>query len=538
MYRTDPVLRVGSLCCLTLLACLASALGPSPVWSQVSYQRIEGAAPRNIIFILCDDHRWDALGFLGHPFLRTPNMDRLAREGAYVRQAFVTTSLCSPSRASILTGLYAHKHEVVDNYHPVREDLLFFPQLLRAAGYETAFVGKWHMGGLQDEPQRGFDHWISFKGQGMYLPPDHPRRNEGRFVPQSSDDGYNVNGTRRIPQKGYITDELTDFALEWLSSRTGRKPFMLYLSHKAVHADFIPADRHRDVYRNAPFRLPATYADTPDNYRLKPRWVKDQRNSRHGVDFAYYGNLDLERYYKRYCESLLAVDESIGRILASLEQSGRLSSTLVVYMGDNGFLFGEHGLIDKRNAYEPSMRVPLLAHCPEMIKPGTVIDEVVANIDIAPTLLEAAGIARPPHMDGASFLSLVKGEQIPWRDSLLYEYFWEWNYPHTPTTHAVRDRRYKFIRYHGVWDLEELYDLQDDPHEQHNLVFHPEHAERVAVMRQQLFSLLRESDGMSLRLLPDRGQSFYHRRPDGARPADFPEPFYEQPSYGVKKQPR
>jgi N-acetylglucosamine-6-sulfatase len=462
-------------------------------------------------------------------------MDRLARNGAHLRQSFVTTSLCSPSRASILTGLYAHNHQVVDNYHPVREDLLFFPQFLQAAGYETAFVGKWHMGGLQDEPQRGFDYWISFKGQGTYLPPSHPRRVEGRFVPQASDDGYNFNGRKRVPQKAYITDELTDFALDWLSSRSGNRPYLLYLSHKAVHADFIPADRHKDIYKDAPFELPATYANTPDNYRLKPRWVKDQRNSRHGVDFAYYGKLDLERYYKRYCESLLAVDESLGRILAYLEKSKQLDSTLVVYMGDNGFLFGEHGLIDKRNAYETSMRVPLLVHCPEIIEPGTVVDQVVANIDIAPTLLEAGGIAKPEHMDGDSFLGLVQGDTVEWRTSLLYEYFWEWNYPHTPTTHALRDQRYKYIRYHGVWDLEELYDLQTDPHEQRNLIFRPEQAERVTAMKQQLFELLRASGGMSLRLLPDRGNSFYHRRRDGAKSAGFPEPFYESPSYGVKK---
>jgi N-acetylglucosamine-6-sulfatase len=503
--------------------------------AELQARRLEDRQQRNIIFILCDDHRWDALGLSGHPFLKTPNMDRLARDGAHLRQAFVTTSLCSPSRASILTGLYAHRHQVVDNYHPVPEDLLFFPQYLRAVGYETAFIGKWHMGGLHDEPQRGFDFWISFKGQGMYLPPDDPRRKEGRFVPQASNDGYNFNGTKRIPQKGYITDELTDFALDWLSQRSSRRPFMLYLSHKAVHADFIPADRHKDVYKDAPFELPPTYADTEDNYRLKPRWVKDQRNSRHGVDFAYYGKMDLERYYKRYCESLLAVDESVGRILGYLEQSGQLDDTLVVYMGDNGFLFGEHGLIDKRNAYEPSIRVPLLMHCPQMIESGTVIDEVVANIDIAPTLLEAGGVAKPVHMDGDSFLRLAEGIKIPWRETLLYEYFWEWNYPHTPTTHAVRSERFKYIRYHGVWDVEELYDLQSDPLEQRNLIFDREHAEVAATMKQQLFNQLRESEGMTLKLLPDRGHSFYHRRRDGAKPAGFPEPYYEPPAYGVKK---
>ena len=215
-----------------------------------SAQGAEGERP-NIVFILADDHRYDALGFLGHPFLETPNLDRLAREGVHFQRAVVTTSLCSPSRASILTGLYAHRHGVIDNYHPIRPDLVVFPELLQRAGYETAFIGKWHMGD-SDEPQKGFDHWVAFRGQGQYYPGG---RGTSRTVPQTSDEGYNVNG-RRVPQKGYITDELTDFALEWLRGREGGKPFFLYLSHKAVHSDFVPADRHRGRYADAEVDLP------------------------------------------------------------------------------------------------------------------------------------------------------------------------------------------------------------------------------------------------------------------------------------------
>jgi N-acetylglucosamine-6-sulfatase len=235
----------------------------------------------NILFVLADDHRYDAFGFLGHPFLDTPHLDRLAREGVHFARAVVTTSLCSPSRASILTGQYAHRHGVVDNYHPIDPDQPLFPESLQKAGYQTAFIGKWHMGDT-DKPQRGFDHWVAFRGQGQYYPGD---RGTSRVVPQTSAAGYNVNGRRR-PQEGYITDELTDFALEWLDQRDPDRPFFLYVSHKAVHSDFVPADRHRGRYANAEVHLPDP-PGPPDPAADRPRWLVDQWNSRHGVGFAY-----------------------------------------------------------------------------------------------------------------------------------------------------------------------------------------------------------------------------------------------------------
>ncbi len=365
-------------------------------------QKLPGAKPRNVVFILTDDHRYDALGFLNkQSFIKTPNLDKLAKGGAYLPNAFVTTALCSPSRASILTGLYAHKHRVVDNNNPVSEELVFYPQYLQQAGYATGFFGKWHMGGEGDDPQRGFDYWVSFKGQGSYLPEKN---------------GLDVNG-KQVPQKGYITDELTDYAPDWLKSRKDDKPFMLYLSHKGVHADFVPAQRHQAAPKNEKFVPPATM--NPANIQEAPMWVQNQRNSWHGVEYPYHSDLDIEAYYKRYAETLLGVDESVGRVMDYLSGKGLLESTLIIYMGDNGFHFGEQGLIDKRTAYEASMRVPMLAHCPQLIKPGTTVNEVVANIDIAPTILEAAGLQTPKHMDGKSFLPLTQGKQIAWRDGLL-----------------------------------------------------------------------------------------------------------------------
>jgi len=472
----------------------------------------------NIIFILTDDHRYDAMGFLGHPFLETPNMDRMAEEGIYFKQAVVTTSLCSPSRASILTGMYAHNHGVVNNYNPVDPGLKFFPEYLQEAGYKTAFVGKWHMGGEVDDPQKGFDYWLSFKGQGTYWADGH---GTSRVVPQTSMDGYNING-KRVPQKGYITDELTDYALNWLGDYSEDKPFFLYISHKAVHSDFVAADRHIGRYKNEEIEFPKTFTSNKD----KPMWLINQRNSRHGMDFGYnLSDFDLSKYYKRYCETLLAVDENLGRIMQWLEKSDHFDNTIIVYMGDNGFQFGEQGLIDKRTAYEASIKVPLLMWWPGKIKQAAVIDETVANIDIAPTFLDIAGVSIPDHMDGLSAKPLIDEDKINWRKELLYEYYWERNYPYTPTTHALITDRYKFIRYQGIWDLDEFYDLQSDPEEASNLINDPALQKLIENHRIRLFELLTSTHGELMPLLPDRGLVFPLRNPEKSPPADFPESF-------------
>lgn len=498
---------------LLILAIVGCAGLPAPEASLQAESHVpeEREKPRNVIFILTDDQRYDALGFL-NPVIDTPNMDRLAKEGAYYPNAFVTTALCSPSRATILTGQYMHNHGVVDNNEPIRDGTRFFPQYLQQAGYATAFIGKWHMGGHLDDPQPGFDHWVSFKGQGDYYPrADHP---------------LNVDG-KHVPQKGYITDELTDYAIDWLDKgRDGDKPFFLYLSHKAVHADFYPAKRHEKLYSERQIPLPESYADTPENYEGKPLWVQNQRNTWHGVDFPYHMDLDLRDFLLRYYQSLAAVDDSLGRILAYLEESGELDNTVILFMGDNGFLFGEHGLIDKRNAYEESMRVPLLAMAPGLIEPGSVVDEVVANLDIAPTVLDIAGIEeKPAQFEGLSFLPLTLGRQDAnsWRKGLLYEYYWEFNYPHTPTTFALREKDYKFIMYHGVYDTEELYDLRNDPREMVNIVDRPEHRARRIAMRRRVHELLADRQGRHLVPYTEKYSSGAVLRSRDGKPAgDFP----------------
>jgi N-acetylglucosamine-6-sulfatase len=485
---------------------------------------VPGAKPRNVVFILADDHRYDAMSFMGHPIVKTPNMDRIAQHGVHLRNAFVTTALCSPSRATILTGLYAHQHRVVDNNSPVPAGTVYFPQYLQKAGYQTALFGKWHMGNDDGGPQPGFDHWVSFAGQGVYLPVTRAR-------PEVPIPGLNVNG-QRVPQKGYISDELTGYALDWLKGRDRGRPFFLYLSHKGVHSDFVPAERHKGTLASPRLQPPKSQTYSSAGEALRPRWVRDQRNSWHGVDHPYYTELDITDYFQRYAETLRGVDDSVGRVLDYLQAEGLLESTLVIYMGDNGFAFGEHGLIDKRTAYEESMRVPMIMQCPELFPGGRKVEQVVANLDIAPTVLAAAGLQAPAHMQGASMLPLGQGQPVPWRTELLYEYYWERNYPQTPTVFALRSDQYKFIRYYGIWDIDELFDLRADPLEMNNLAYEPELAQVARQMSEKMFAVLERTGGMAIPLYPDRFLLFNKRTPvDGVeRSAPFPPTLILKPS--------
>ncbi|MFP6586585.1 MAG: sulfatase, partial [Pirellulaceae bacterium] len=444
----------------SIALCIPLSAEVIPVPDTVVTQKIEGAKPRNVVFILSDDHRYDAMSFMGHPFAKTPHMDAMATSGVHLKNAFVTTSLCSPSRASILTGLYTFRHRVIDNQRSVPEGTLFFPQYLQQAGYTTGFIGKWHMGAGNDNPRPGFDYWFSFKGQGQYYPPNEK---------------YTINDNgKRVPQDGYITTLLTQHAVKFLESQTDRKkPFFLYLSHKAVHGPFTPEPKYKGTLADIPFKLPASSTLLKNNLRNRPRWLLDQRNGWHGMDFPLHSGSSVEALYKSYCEALRSVDDSIGTVMQQLKKMGIYDDTLVIYMGDNGYMFGEHGLIDKRVAYETSSRVPLLMQCPTMIKEGTVVDQVVANIDIAPTIMQAMGLQKPLHMDGESFLPLTQGTSIPWREYFLYVYYWEQNYPHTPTHFSIRGNQYKYTTYYGLWDTDELFDIQADPLEQNNLIHKP-----------------------------------------------------------------
>ena len=475
---------------LTLTSCF-SAPESSPAQSK---------SQKNIVFILSDDHRYDFMGFMDRApaFLETPNLDRLALEGMHIANAFVSTSLCSPSRASILTGQYMHHHKVVDNQRSVPPGTVFFPDYLRKGGYETAFIGKWHMGHGKDDPRPGFDYWASFKGQGKYFDPE-----------------LNINGQRK-QFKGYNADVLSRLAVTWLRERRGKdKPFLMYLSFKAVHYPFKPAPRHRGRYADKKIDYPETMANTERNYRSQPRWVRDRRYSIHGIDHMETGAFDkdpvpdFDALYRGYAEAVHSLDENIGRVMDELRAGPLGKNTLVIYMGDNGFHLGEHGFYDKRDAFETSMRVPMLAWAPGTIEAGSKTTAMVQNIDIAPTLLDIAGVKAPStaKFDGSSFAPILRGEKIEWRKHILYEYHWEWNFPATPTTFAIRTDRYKYVYYHGTWDIDGFYDLQTDPIERHNLITVPAYQKQIASMRKRLFDQLHESGGMSMPL----------RRPTGGR---------------------
>jgi N-acetylglucosamine-6-sulfatase len=467
-----------------------------PVFSQnaeknvrsLALNKIQSVKPRNIIFILSDDHRYDFIGFTGKlPWLKTPNLDRLYHQGAYFQNAFVTTALCSPSRASILTGTFSHVHTIVDNASPEPVNNTYFPQYLQKGGYQTSFFGKWHMGeeAAADNPRPGFDHWESFKGQGVYYNPT-----------------LNINGKQvAYRDSTYITDLLTEHAITWLQSRDKSKPFFLYLSHKAVHAPMAPAKRHSGMYKYKKYPLPSTYYQTQtDEYKKLqwPEWVKQQRYSWHGVDYMYHSHQGIEELVQSYCETLMGVDESVGAVLDYLAKEGLDKNTLVIYMGDNGFSFGEHGLIDKRHFYEESAKVPFLAYCPELFAGKQTVTNMIQNIDVAPTILTAAGLKPPSNMPGKSFLPLLKGDTTHWRDKIFYEYYWEYDFPMTPTVFGVRSDKFKYIRYYGIWDTNELYNIETDPSETHNLIHDPKYANVVQSMTNDLWDWLEQTKGMQI----------------------------------------
>ena len=496
---------------LSTQASLAADVVPVP--TEVNATKAADAKPRNVVFILSDDHRYDAMSFMGHPFAKTPHMDAMAAHGVHLKNAFVTTSLCSPSRASILTGLYTFRHRVIDNQRPVPQGTLFFPQYLQKAGYKTGFIGKWHMGHASDEARPGFDYWFSFKGQGRYYPPA-----VGNYT-------INDNG-KRVSQDGYITTLLTRKAIEFLKQTDRKQPFFLYLSHKAVHGPFTPEPKYEGSLADEPFDFPASSERLKDNRLNRPRWLLDQRNSWHGMDFPLHTATSVEDYYKSYCEALRSVDDSIGTVMNQLKEMGIYEDTLVIYMGDNGYMFGEHGLIDKRVAYETSSRVPMLMQCPNLFEGGSSVEQVVANIDIAPTVMQAMGLEKPAHMDGQSFISLAQGKSTPWRDYFLYCYYWEQNYPQTPTHFSLRGDKYKYTTYYGVWDTDELFDIQADPGEQNNLIHDPEFAKTKLQMQARLYSMMDELGGMQIPLNAPRGNQQNKRlRSRSAEPADFPEAF-------------
>ncbi len=457
---------------------------------------LEAATP-NVIFILTDDQRWDQLGCEGHPYLKTPHIDRLAREGVRFSNMFVTTSLCSPSRASFLSGLYANTHGVTNNFTDYPRDLASFPRRLQESGYETAYIGKWHMGEADDSRRPGFDYWITHKGQGKYYGTT-----------------FNVNGTRKVVP-GYYTKVVTDMAIDWLNKKTRSKPFLLILGHKAPHTPFTAEKKYEHVFDG----IEVNYPHSAFHLEGKPEWIKQRLDTWHGIYGPLYGFrekfpdrsaaavLDFERFSKSYTASIISVDDSVGRIYETLRKKRLLEDTVIIFAGDNGMFLGEHGMSDKRAMHEPSIRVPLIVRYPKLARPGTVIDQQVLNIDLAPSVVELCHAPPLKNIHGTSWVRLLKGKTEGWRTAWYYEYNYEKQFPYTPNVRGIRTDRWKYMRYpHGDGKpdrhMAELYDLKNDPGERVNLINRPEHKELIARLKKQLDQLIAETGGKSWETMP------------------------------------
>ena len=435
------------------------------------------ASPRpNVLVIVTDDQRWDALSCLGNKMVRTPNLDRLVAEGARFANAFVTTSLCSPSRATMMSGLYAHRHGVLNNFTEYPDTLPSYPKRLREVGYETAYFGKWHMGETNDAPRSGFDFWMSHAGQGKYF-----------------DTEWNINGRRELI-KGYYTTVITEHAEKWMRAKHD-KPFVAVIGQKAPHGGPIqPEPKYEHALDDVTVTKPANFDAWRDG---KPAWLAESFPTWHGAGGPLYNIKDYDKFVRSYYGTLLSVDDSVGRIYAALKETGQLDNTILIFTSDNGFALGEHGRVDKRTAYEESLRVPLVVRYPPLIPKATVVNEMVLNLDLAPSVIELCGGKKLSDIDGRSWKPLLSGNSKGWRKSWAYFYNYESQFPYTPNVRAVRTADWKYIHYphgdgapdrHGA----ELYNLIADPGETRNLINDPAAAKKLAELKKESERLLKQ----------------------------------------------
>ncbi|RAJ69861.1 arylsulfatase A-like enzyme [Streptomyces sp. Amel2xB2] len=452
----------------------------------------------NIVLFMTDDHAVPAIGAYGSVINRTPAVDGLAADGMRFDNVFCTNAICSPARATLLTGTYSHVNGMTSLESP---DHTFdatqpsFPELLREAGYQTAIFGKWHLGHGGTSDPRGFDYWEILPEHGVYHDPT--------FLTAEGERTY----------QGYVTDIVTDLALEWLDKRDPERPFALLVQHKAPHRHFEPAERHRNLYAHEDVPVPPTLHDdlsdrgpaarearlsmadlTPEDLK-EP--VPEGLSEREEREWRY------QRYIKDYLRVVAALDENVGRVLHYLGISGLAEDTAVAYTSDHGFFLGEHGWFDKRFMYDPAMRIPLVMRWPGVVAPGSVSDDLVANVDFAPTLLELAGVEPPERMQGRSLVPLLRGESPEdWRDAVYYRYYMHLDHDHrVQASYGIRTRTHKLIRYpgHGSgasgasteqrepgW---ELFDLVRDPEELHDRYGDPEYAAVAEELKERLAQL-------------------------------------------------
>lgn len=481
---------------------------------------VEAPASRpNIVFVFSDDHAPHALSAYGSVLTETPQLDRLAREGMLFRNAFVSNSICAPSRAVLLTGKHSHINGQLTNLQVFDGGQQTFPKLLQAAGYQTAWIGKWHLESLPT----GFDHWQILPGQGDYYRPE--------FITPSGS----------VEIEGYVTDIITDLSLDWLrSSRDPDRPFMLVYSHKAPHRNWMPGPDHLPYRPGHTFPEPPSLLDdgagrtsavqvqemtlekhfrpgwdlkfppsaTPDETIWRQAYERMDEAQREAWDRVFdarweeYQQLNpqgpdrvrwiYQQYIRDYLSTIASLDDNFGRFLEYLEEAGLASNTVVIYSSDQGFFLGDRGWYDKRWMYEESLRMPLMVRWPGAIKPGTVSGDLVQNIDFAPTLLEIAGVEIPEDIQGVSLVPILRGNSPPeWRESIYYHYY---EYPAEHSVHrhyGVRTQRHKLIHYYqlGEW---ELFDLENDPGETRNLYADPDHAAVVEELKQELERLRRQ----------------------------------------------
>lgn len=459
----------------------ASALAASKANAEAS----SASGRPNIIFFYGEGQRADALSLAGNRFLSTPNHDRIAREGVWFRNAFVTNALCAPARAVALTGMYSHSTGALgnDTSQPIPQSTPMFTELLHQAGYDIALCGKAHMG--QGGRDRYWDYYLGFNAPATNY--YHPVLYEGRKGKIAGPTKYS----------GYVDDLVTDHAIEWLKQERD-KPFCLLLWFQAPHAPFYRARRHLDLYNGVRIPKPDTFDDDLKGYPGKPRAFADADNK---VGTTILGSDDprsLEELVKDYNAGLVDVDENIGRVLAYLTETGQLDDTIILQASDHGFFLGEWRMYDKRFMHEPSIRVPMMIRYPKLFPAGRVVDEMVLNLDIAPTLLELAGVPVPTHIQGKSVVKLAKGEETNWRKDWLYEYY---EYPASQKVRphrGVRTERYKFIHYYMSPQEFELYDLQVDPGERDNLYGKPQYAELTSRLQSRINELRRETHDPAL----------------------------------------
>jgi arylsulfatase A-like enzyme len=500
---------------------LAGLAGAGVLTGEMSCRN--GAARRpNILFMMSDDHAYQAISCYDGRLNKTPNLDRLAGEGVRFTSSFCTNSICAPSRAVLLTGKYSHANGVIDNTVAFDGGQVTFPKLLRQAGYQTALFGKWH---LKSDPT-GFDYWSILPGQGDYYNPELITLGE------------------RTKRPGYVTEILTDDCLDWLRKRDASKPFCVLFHHKAPHRNWQPAPKYLGLYEGETKPVPETFADdyatrsdaartqemrvaehmtlasdlkiAPDatpaddtraeaadrkNYEaMLARMTPEQRTA---FEDAYRADNDafrkaapagpalaewkLQRYLKDYLRCIASVDESVGRVLDFLDQEGLADDTVVVYTSDQGFYLGEHGWFDKRFMYEESHRMPLLVRFPKEIEPRVNDRDMVLNLDFAPTFLDYAGVEPPAEMQGRSMRTVLRGETPKdWRTSVYYHYF-EFPAVHMVKRHyGVRTARYKLIHFYHDIDAWELYDLEKDPRELHNVYDDAAYAAVAADLKAEL----------------------------------------------------